>query len=202
MQTQLLDLQQRLGKTIVFITHDLNEAMRLGDRIAMMRSGRIVQIGTAQQILDTPADDYVAQFTRDVDRTRVLTAASVMAPPSAVVTVDCAPQLALNTMQDNDVDAAFVLGDDSRLAGAVRAGPCAAAVHARQTRLDGLIETDLARVGPGTSLAELAGPAATSALPLAVVDEDRLVGVIARTELLIALGEAARIGTEVSLDGA
>ncbi|MGW3949849.1 quaternary amine ABC transporter ATP-binding protein [Streptomyces sp. NPDC004752] len=78
MQDQLLELQKSLKKTIVFITHDLNEAMRLGDRIAVMRDGRIVQIGTAEDILVRPADDYVASFTRDVDRARVLTAAAVM----------------------------------------------------------------------------------------------------------------------------
>ena len=81
MQDQLLELQKRLKKTIVFITHDLNEAMRLGDRIAVMRDGRIVQIGTAEDILVTPANDYVASFTQDVDRSRVLTAGAVMAEP-------------------------------------------------------------------------------------------------------------------------
>ncbi|MGW2936228.1 quaternary amine ABC transporter ATP-binding protein [Streptomyces sp. NPDC001156] len=78
MQDQLLQLQKTLKKTIVFITHDLNEAMRLGDRIAVMRDGRIVQIGTAEDILVHPADDYVASFTQDVDRSRVLTAGAVM----------------------------------------------------------------------------------------------------------------------------
>ncbi|MDN3022256.1 glycine betaine/L-proline ABC transporter ATP-binding protein [Streptomyces sp. S.PB5] len=78
MQDQLLELQQTLKKTIVFITHDLNEAMRLGDRIAVMRDGRIVQTGTAEDILVRPVDDYVASFTRDVDRSRVLTASAVM----------------------------------------------------------------------------------------------------------------------------
>lgn len=80
MQDQLLNLNAKLGKTIIFITHDLNEAMRLGDRIAMMRAGRIVQIGTAEQILNEPADDYVATFVKDVDRSRVLTAASIAEP--------------------------------------------------------------------------------------------------------------------------
>jgi glycine betaine/proline transport system ATP-binding protein len=80
MQDQLLELQKTLRKTIVFITHDLNEAMRLGDRIAVMRDGRIVQTGTAEDILVRPADDYVASFTRDVDRSKVLTAAAVMDP--------------------------------------------------------------------------------------------------------------------------
>ncbi|TVL90463.1 glycine betaine/L-proline ABC transporter ATP-binding protein [Streptomyces sp. SAJ15] len=80
MQDQLLELQKRLKKTIVFITHDLNEAMRLGDQIAVMRDGRIVQTGSAEDILTTPANDYVASFIQDVDRSRVLTAGAIMAP--------------------------------------------------------------------------------------------------------------------------
>ncbi|WP_371636814.1 glycine betaine/L-proline ABC transporter ATP-binding protein [Streptomyces zaomyceticus] len=92
MQDQLLVLQQRLKKTIVFITHDLNEAMRLGDRIAVMRDGRIVQLGTAEDILVRPADDYVASFIQDVDRSRVLTASAVMAEGAAPADcpADCA----------------------------------------------------------------------------------------------------------------
>ncbi|THA86853.1 betaine/proline/choline family ABC transporter ATP-binding protein [Streptomyces sp. A0592] len=78
MQDQLLELQRTLKKTIVFITHDLNEAMRLGDGIAVMRDGRVVQQGTAEDILTRPADDYVASFVQDVDRSRVLTADAVM----------------------------------------------------------------------------------------------------------------------------
>ena len=97
MQDQLLELQKRLKKTIVFITHDLNEAMRLGDRIAVMRDGRIVQIGTAEDILVTPANDYVASFTQDVDRTRVLTAGAIMAEPDTVLGTDDADGKELRT---------------------------------------------------------------------------------------------------------
>ncbi|MGC4999060.1 MULTISPECIES: quaternary amine ABC transporter ATP-binding protein [unclassified Streptomyces] len=89
MQDQLLELQKTLRKTIVFITHDLNEAMRLGDRIAVMRDGRIVQTGTAEDILLRPADDYVASFTQDVDRSRVLTAAAVMDTDVSGDEADC-----------------------------------------------------------------------------------------------------------------
>ena len=78
MQEQLIELQQSLHKTIVFITHDLNEAMFLGDRIAMMKDGEIVQIGTAEDILRDPANEYVSTFVADVDRSRVLTARAVM----------------------------------------------------------------------------------------------------------------------------
>ncbi|MCC3771250.1 glycine betaine/L-proline ABC transporter ATP-binding protein [Streptomyces sp. UNOC14_S4] len=94
MQDQLLDLQTRLKKTIVFITHDLNEAMRLGDRIAVMRDGRVVQNGTAEDILVRPANDYVASFIQDVDRSRVLTAGSIMdttAPGNAAEVLAAAP---------------------------------------------------------------------------------------------------------------
>ncbi|GIH67876.1 glycine/betaine ABC transporter ATP-binding protein [Sphaerimonospora thailandensis] len=88
MQDQLLSLQRSLDKTIVFITHDLAEAMRIGDRIAVMREGRIVQIGTPQEILTDPADDYVARFVRDVDRSAVLTAQAIMLPPGEALTLD------------------------------------------------------------------------------------------------------------------
>lgn len=98
MQDQLLDLQTRLKKTIVFITHDLNEAMRLGDRIAVMRDGRIVQNGTAEDILVRPANDYVASFIQDVDRSRVLTAGSIMntqaGAPDGAATVPAATPVA------------------------------------------------------------------------------------------------------------
>jgi len=94
MQDQLLQLQQKLKKTIVFITHDLNEAMRLGDRIAVMRDGRIVQIGTAEDILIRPANDYVASFIQDVDRSRVLTASAVMDEDLRGDEADCACETA------------------------------------------------------------------------------------------------------------
>ncbi|MEB0222600.1 glycine/betaine ABC transporter, partial [Pseudomonas sp. AB12(2023)] len=81
----------------IFITHDLNEAMFLGDRIAVMRDGRIVQIGTPEDILTDPANDYVAQFVQDVDRARVLTAGSVMEPVRSMVTVTSGPRAALRT---------------------------------------------------------------------------------------------------------
>jgi glycine betaine/proline transport system ATP-binding protein len=82
MQDQLIELQARLGKTIVFITHDLNEAMRLGDRVAVMRDGRIVRLGTPEGILADPGDEYLERFLADVDRSRVFTAGDVMSPPA------------------------------------------------------------------------------------------------------------------------
>jgi glycine betaine/proline transport system ATP-binding protein len=82
MQSVLLDLQKEIRKTIVFITHDLDEALRLGDQIAILRDGRIIQQGTSQDIVLHPADDYIATFVKEVNRGRVVRAGTVMAPPA------------------------------------------------------------------------------------------------------------------------
>ncbi|MEU9019484.1 glycine betaine/L-proline ABC transporter ATP-binding protein [Actinomadura sp. NPDC048394] len=189
-QDLLLDLQGRFGKTIVFITHDLNEAMRIGDRIAVMREGRIVQIGTAEEILTDPANDYVAQFVADVDRTRVLTASSVMEKPLVTVLSSTGPRTALRTMREHQTDAAFVVGRDRRLIGKVKAAAVADAVQENVQKLDGLIDPeDLEPVPPDTPVADLFQRCAESDLPVPVADEaGTLLGVIPRVTLLAALG--------------
>jgi glycine betaine/proline transport system ATP-binding protein len=189
MQDLLVELQSNLGKTIVFITHDLNEAMRIGDRIAVMREGRIVQIGTAEEILTDPANDYVAQFVADVDRTRVLTASSVMERPLVTVPPTGGPRAALRTMRENQTSAAFVIGRNRRLIGAVRAEAVAEAVRKDVTVLDELIDDDLEPVPPDTAVADLFARCAESPLPVPVTDESgTLLGVIPRVTLLAALG--------------
>lgn len=188
MQEQLLDLQQRLGKTIVFITHDLNEAMHLGDRIAVMRDGRIVQIGTAEQILSDPANDYVAQFVADVDRTRVLTASSVMVRPAVVVPVSGGPRQASRAMRDAQVSAAYVVDRQRVLHGVVRDDDAVAALKAGKESIGDLVHDGVAPVSPDTPLAEIFAPAAESSLPVPVTDtEGRLVGVVPRVTLLEAM---------------
>jgi len=187
MQDQLLKLQASLNKTIIFITHDLNEAMRLGDRIAVMRAGRIVQIGTAEEILQDPANDYVAQFVQDVDRTRVLTAATVMEAPRTVVVDTGGPRAALRTMREAQTTAAFVVSRNGRLRGSVRDEAAQAAVNRGSKSLTELLEAP-ASVSPDTLLADLFAPSAESPLPVAVVDADgKLRGVIPRVTLLAAM---------------
>jgi glycine betaine/proline transport system ATP-binding protein len=189
MQDQLIELQNRLGKTILFITHDLNEAMRLGDRIAMMRDGRIVQQGTAEQILNDPATDYVAQFVQDVDRTRVLTASSVMEEPVAVLGGEQGPRAAHKLMRENQLTALFVVGRDRALLGVLQERAVAQAVDAGCENLDGLLERPVA-VAADTTLADLFHYSARSSVPLAVVDDEGLLGVIPQVTLLHALGGA------------
>ena len=191
MQDQLIELQHRLDKTILFITHDLNEAMRLGDRIAMMRDGRIVQVGSAEQILNDPANDYVAQFVQDVDRTRVLTASAVMEPPAAVLGIEQGPRAAHRLMRENQLSALMVVGRDRRLRGVVTDDATADAVRNGRDDLADVLRPAVS-VGPDTALAELFTAAADTPVPLAVVGEDdRLLGVIPRVTLLNALGNGA-----------
>lgn len=195
MQDQLLELQSRLGKTIIFITHDLNEAMRLGDRIAVMRDGRIVQIDTAEVILQEPANDYVAQFVQDVDRTRVLTASSVMVPARSVVVDPAGPRAALRIMREEQTSAAFVVTRDRRLRGTVREDDALAAVKRGSDRLTDVLNTSPTAVSPDTLLADVFAPSAESPLPVAVVDDEgRLAGVIPRGTLLAAMASLAGNG--------
>jgi glycine betaine/proline transport system ATP-binding protein len=196
MQDQLLSLQTQLGKTIIFITHDLNEAMRLGDRIAMLREGRIVQIGTAEHILNDPANDYVAQFVQDVDRTRVLTASSVMVKTFATIGSGSGPRAALRTMREHQYSALFVVERDGKLAGVVRDDAVAEAASRGDETVQGLISGDMLTVSPDTPVFELFAPAAESPLPLGVVDENRkLLGVVPRATLLAALGKNVHSST-------
>ncbi len=200
MQEQLLELQAELGKTIIFITHDLNEAMFLGDRIAVMRDGRIVQIGTPEDILTDPANDYVAQFVQDVDRARVLTAATVMEPARAVVPLTAGPRGALRVMRDLQAGAAFVLGRDLTLLGVVTDRHVMRQVKSNETDLSLVINQEHASVPADAALVDLFELAVESPLPIAVIDDKRrLLGVIPRITLLAALGNVPTNTTPINI---
>lgn len=190
MQDQLIELQHKLGKTILFITHDLNEAMRLGDRIAMMRDGRIVQIGTAEQILNDPANDYVAQFVADVDRTRVLTAGTAMAPPVALIGTERGPRSVHRLMREHQTSRLFVVNRDMTLRGAVDEEAVVAAVRDGAETIEGILDDQVVSVSEHAHLSELLPLSADNPKALAVVDDGgRVVGVLARVTLLQALGQ-------------
>ncbi|GAA3575552.1 glycine betaine/L-proline ABC transporter ATP-binding protein [Amycolatopsis ultiminotia] len=185
MQDQLLNLQRQLGKTIVFITHDLNEAMRLGDRIAMMRDGRIVQVATATEMLTAPADEYVARFVRDVDRTRVLTASAVMEPAGISFTPATTLAEAQETMRRHELTGVLV-ADGGTFAGAVTRGAVSAADGAGSVA--DVLDRSAARVTADTPVADLFGVSAAAPAPLAVVDgAGALLGMVTQQSLLRSL---------------
>lgn len=189
MQEQLAALQAEMGKTIIFITHDLNEAMFLGDRIAVMRDGEIVQIGTPDEILTHPATEYVASFVRDVDRTRVLTAGSVMENPRAVVSISGGARAALLTMRQQQTSGAFVIDRNRNFRGIVTDRETMGLVDRGGSDLTEILTRADDAVSTETALHDLFGKSVESNTPLPVVDEKgRLVGAVARATMLAALG--------------
>lgn len=196
MQDQLVELQDKLDKTILFITHDLNEAMRLGDRVAMMRDGRIVQIGSSEQILNDPANDYVAQFIQDVDRSRVLTASSVMERPVTTMGSEQGPRSAHRLFREHQLPTLLVVDPDRTLRGQLVDSEVSEAVQQGQDNLDTVLDRNVTTVTPDTLLADLLNLAADAAGPVPVVNEsNRLLGVVPRVTLLNALGGSWDVDT-------
>jgi glycine betaine/proline transport system ATP-binding protein len=205
MQEQLVSLQQELHKTIIFITHDLNEAMFLGDRIAIMKDGRVVQLGTTEEILQSPADDYVRAFVQDVDRSRVLTAGAVMEEPVAKILQREGPSAALREMRLRQTSGLLVVDERRRLVGAATDEVVVGMIRSGERRLEHIIPAgEVAKVSPDTPLVECLVPSAESLLPLAVVDDTGvLLGVIPRVTLLNALGgNGVEVSEEPPADGA
>ncbi|MDN5636273.1 MAG: glycine betaine ABC transporter ATP-binding protein, partial [Brevibacterium sp.] len=191
MQDQLIELQQRLEKTVLFITHDLNEAMRIGDRIAMMRDGRIEQVGTSDEILNEPANDYVARFIQDVDRSRVLTASSIMEQPPETLGTAQGPRTAHKLLRETQNSWLVVLRRDRPPAGVLWEDDVARAVGEGRDDLPWSDKHSMPVVAHDTPLAELFATSAQHISPLVVVDDDgRFEGVIPRVTLLTAVGEA------------
>jgi glycine betaine/proline transport system ATP-binding protein len=191
MQDELLRLQDDLQKTIVFISHDLDEALKLGDRIVLMRDGAVVQIGTPEDILTNPADDYVARFVGEADVTKVLTAGSVMKRSEAVAVLGIdGPRTALRKMRRNAIATLFVLDERHRLVGLITADDAARLAAEGVRELGSIVRRDIATVPPEAPATELISLMADLPHPLAVVDErGRLAGVIVRGLLLGALAE-------------
>jgi glycine betaine/proline transport system ATP-binding protein len=188
MQDLLMTLQRDLQRTVVFVTHDLNEAMRMGDRIMIMRNGKVVQLGTAQEILNTPADDYVSEFISDVDRSRVLTAATIMQEPLVTATEQDDPEDVLRRLSNTEGLGAYVLNNDGGIAGVARADMLAAAVGRHRTTLGQLTTNEYKAVGEDTPLSDICSLVGRNSVPLAVTDpEGKLVGVVPRAALLAAL---------------
>lgn len=186
MQNELLRLQSELKKTIIFITHDLDEAIRLGDRIAVMKDGEIRQLGTAEEILRRPADDYVAEFVQDIDPARVLTAQQIMFQPDTVVALQSGPRTAVRVMRRHGLSSVFVMEDHNRVAGIVTVDDAVEAAE-KDLPLTALLRQDFPRVAPDTPLKELIPIAAQARFPIAVVEGDRLLGIIVRVTVLSSL---------------
>ncbi|MBC2725536.1 MAG: glycine betaine/L-proline ABC transporter ATP-binding protein [Desulfosporosinus sp.] len=190
MQDELLTLQESLKKTILFITHDLDEALKLGDRIAIMKDGRIVQIGTPEEILTTPENDYVSTFVQDVDRSKVLIASQVMKKPDIVAIWKEGASRAIRRMDEKGISSIFVVDKQHKLKGLLTID---AAIEALKEGgwVEEILVQDFPVTSPDTPLHELIGIAIDTKYPIAVVEGEKLVGIIVRVSILsgLALGK-------------
>jgi len=194
MQDELIDIHHKMGKTIVFITHDLDEALKLGDRIALMKDGEIVQIGSPEEILTTPATDYVARFVENVDKTKVLTAMHVMKKPEPLIYHKDGPRVALHRMREYGISSIFMVGKNNQLKGLVLAEKAAEALQNGEVTLENYLQSDLLKIEPTTPLKELLPLMAKAQGPAAVTSsEGRLLGVIVRGSILAGLAGGAEI---------
>ena len=188
MQDELLDLQENVKKTIIFITHDLNEALRIGDRIALMKDGQIMQIGTGEEILTNPANEYVRTFVEDVDRSKVLTAQNIMVPALTTNIEIDGPTVALKRMRQEEVSMLLAVDKKRQLKGVVRAEK---ALEARKngTSLVECVDPEIQTIDKDMLVNDIFPLIYDAQTPLAVTDNGKLLGVVIRGSVLEALAE-------------
>ncbi len=196
MQEELLDLQEKLKKTIIFITHDINEAFKLGDRVAVMKDGEIVQLGTPEEMIESPSEKYIEDFVRDVDRSKVMQAKNIMQKSLASVSTKDGLKYALREMRINNLSSLFVLGEKRRLEGIISLDDTLEAIREKKSLVD-IIKKDYYTAHPEDYVSDLIPKAAHTKYPIAVLDEDdKFLGIIVRVSVLSGLAveeEAATV---------
>lgn len=188
MQDELLELQANVQKTIIFITHDLNEALRIGDRIALMKDGQIMQIGTGEDILTNPANQYVRDFVEDVDRSKVLTAQNIMVPALTTNIEIDGPSVALNRMRKEEVSMLLAVDKRRHLKGSLTA-ESAREARKNNLTLKEVIDKNVKKIDKDMLVTDIFNLIYDSPTPLAVVENDRLIGVVIRGSVIEALAE-------------
>ena len=186
MQFELLQIQRKLKKTIVFITHDIDEAFKMGDTVCIMKDGKVVQIGTPEELTMNPADDYVKEFIESADRSKVATVKNIMITPSSIVKCKESPDRAVRVMRDNNLSSVVVIDNDMQLKGILTLQ------EALEARGSGKHAEDLCKqipnVGPDTMVSEIIPMASEAWYPIAVTDEGGgLLGLVTKASILSSL---------------
>ena len=189
MQDELLLLQEKMKRTIVFITHDLDEAIKLGDRIAIMKDGEIVQVGTPEEILTDPANAYVTRFTESVDRGRIVTASSIMLKQPIVVRLKKdGPETILRKMREKHLYALPVIGNEDQFIGEIQYKDVLRLRKEGSKDVSSIVIKEVPSVLENTTVEDMLPllPKVRQALP--VVDENnRLTGVVSPSAIIIEM---------------
>ena len=180
MQDELLEIQNKLKKTIVFITHDLDEALKIGDRIAIMKDGWIVQVGTPESILVEPADDYVKAFVENVDRSNIVTASSIMFKKFTRLHIQKdGPAVAIHNMRERGTNVLPVVDKDEKFKGFVKDDDMVELKKKNIRDLSEKLITEVPRISPDTHVSEILPLFIDHVLPVPVVnDQNELKGLV------------------------
>ena len=187
MQFELLSIQRKLEKTVIFITHDIDEAFKLGDKVAILRDGELIQVDTPEAMSENPADDYVKSFIDGADKSQVISVRSVMIRPNSIVRKRDNPNFAIKTMRSNGVSSAYVVGDKMKLEGVITIDDAIRANKEGLSILDVLIK-NIMTTSPDALLTDIMEMAAETPFAIAVVDEiGSLKGILSKVHVLTSI---------------
>lgn len=188
MQEEFLNLRSKVKKTVVFITHDLLEALTLGDRIAIMRDGAIIQLGTPQEIVTMPADDYVREFVKDVPRGKVVPVSTIIEEPPLVTDGEKSVKATVEEMEKKGVDFAFIVNANGVCEGALALEDALAVKENGATKIGEVARREFPTISPDATLEQGLPLISEGDMPVAALDKGRrLVGIITRAALLKAV---------------
>jgi glycine betaine/proline transport system ATP-binding protein len=187
MQDELLRLQKELHKTIIFISHDIHEALKIGDRIAVMKDGYIVQVGTPPELITQPASDYIRAFTQDVNRAQVLKAGSIARQTITLILGQNSPRVALEEMLHHNLKQMYVVERDGKLVGMVTKKLLSEAIRQGSEDLTSVMLQNFPQANASTRLENILH-LYQEGLPVAVVDaDDKFQGVIEASDILTSI---------------
>lgn len=185
MQFELLSIQRKLGQTIIFITHDIDEAFKLGDKVAIMKDGEVIQVDTPEVMSANPKNDYVKQFIDSADKTQVITVKNAMITPNSIVRISDAPSFAITMMRNNKVSSAYVVGDKMEFLGVINIVDAITA-NREDLSISNLMITDTPTTTEDKLISEIIDLATKANYPIPVVDEkdNTLKGIISKADVL------------------
>jgi glycine betaine/proline transport system ATP-binding protein len=197
MQDELCELQEELQKTILFVTHDLDEALKLGSYISIMKDGEIIQSGVPEEVVTSPAGDYVREFVRDASPAKVLTAGSIMTEPETIIYEWQGPKVALHLLKTSKSDHGFLVTRGRRFLGLVTEERLAKIIGEEGKAIKEALEPDIATCTPDMLLEDIFCLAVATKYPIPVVDEnEKIVGEIDNDIILSSMVQYKETQTE------
>lgn len=184
MQFELLQIQRKLKKTIIFITHDIDEAFKMGDEVCIMKGGQVVQTGTPEELSINPANEYVRNFIGFADKTKVVSVRSIMITPTSIVRVQESVDQAIREMRRNNLSSVVVIDDDLHLAGILSIKEALAAWK-NDLPIEQVLQTNIPTVSPDALISDVVPLASEAAYPIAVTNQDNvLLGIVTKAGIL------------------